>query len=599
VQRSVTWAQSNWGWLAATGVGLLAAGLTVAHGLPYGHDSTLHLYRAVAWDFLVRHSLDVRWCPFLSDGYGSPLFDFYPPAFYALSQLMLLTGLAPLVALRVVLGLALIAGTLGMYTWAGDLFGRGSGVAAAAAFTFSPYLMCTLLNRASFPEVLNLAWMPWGAWALQRYERYAGGRSLAYAVLTAVVVAATLLTHLFSAYLFIAVMLIYALGLGSLAEESAAGAGNHPARGIAARLVRLAWPLGLGLGLSAWFWLPALAEVGWVQIERMLLIADPATGQGLIPAWQVFAGPVLPDQRIPVAAVSPRLSSLAAGLALVGVVAGWVALRSRRLKMHLGAGVLVVGLAVFMHTPASRWLWQAVPLLRLGQFPFRFLSAGSLWLALLAGAGSAALLAAVPSGERLRSRLIPAGLALGLCLLLALYSLGGPPIAVHAPDTPTDLAAVLRFEQDPTPLGLQTGGEYRVRTVQELPPLGSGPGMGGPRLDVASLPAGAQVLQAEYAWLRYRLTLDSPQPFQAVFRTFAFPGWGATVDGYPVPITPIPPYGLISLPVPAGRQQVEVFFGSTPVRTLAAGLSLVSALGLAALLFRIISRRWAHERNTV
>jgi hypothetical protein len=596
VQRSVTWAQSNWGWLAATGVGLLAAGLTVAHGLPYGHDSTLHLYRAVAWDFLVRHSPDGRWCPFLSDGYGSPLFNFYPPAFYVLSQLMLLTGLAPLLALRVALGLALIAGALGMVAWAGDLFGRGPGVVAAAAFTFSPYLMCTLLNRASFPEVLNLAWMPWGAWALQRY---AGGRGPAYAALTAVVVAATLLTHLFSAYLFIAAMLLYALGLSTLAEGSVAGAGNHPARGIATRLARLAWPLGLGMGLSAWFWLPALAEVGWVQIERMLLIADPATGQGLIPAWQVFAGPVLPDQRIPVAAVPPRLSPLAAGLALVGVIAGWVALRSRRLKMHLGVGVLVVGLAVFMHTPASRWLWQTVPLLRLGQFPFRFLSAGSLWLALLAGAGSAALLAAVPPGERLRGRLIPAGLALGLSLLLALYSLGWPSIAVHAPDTPTDLAAVLRFEQDPTPLGLQTGGEYRVRTVQELPPLGSGPGMVGPRLDAAALPAGAQVLQTEYAWLRYRLTLDSPQPFQAVFRTFAFPGWVATVGGAPVPITPTTPYGLISLPVPAGRQQVEVVFGSTPVRTLAVALSLASALGLAALLFRIISRRWARERNTV
>ncbi len=113
--------------------------------------------------------------------------------------------------------------------------------------------------------------------------------------------------------------------------------------------------------------------------------------------------------------------------------------------------------------------------------------------------------------------------------------------------------------------------------------------MDGPRLDVGSLPAGVQVLQAEYAWLRYRLTLDSPQPFQAVFRTYTFPGWAATVGGYPVPITPTTPYGLISLPVPAGRQQVEVAFGSTPARTLAAGLSLASALGLAALLFRIMT----------
>jgi hypothetical protein len=540
MQRNPTLTQHSWGLVAAIGVGLVAVILTVAQGLPYGHDSVLHLYRVVTWDFLIRHSLQFRWCPFLGYGYGSPLFNYYPPLLYALTQLFLLAGLKPMLALRVILGLALVGGATGMYCWTRDLLGPGPGVVAATAFVFSPYVMCTLLNRASFPGVLNLAWMPWGAWTL---HRYASGRGLACGALCAVIVAATLLTHLFSAYLFIASLLAYVFGLSLFSGEVSDTriVGRSPSKAslyYLNRLLRLSWPIGLGLGLSAFFWLPAVREVGRVQIERMLLIADPSTGQGLMLPWEVFAGPILPDDSIPVAAIPPRLNGIAAGLAFVGIVSGLIALRSRSLKIHLTVGVIVVGLAVFMHTPASRWLWQTVPLLRLTQFPFRFLSVASLWLALLAGAGSAALLAVLSPGEKAGAWNLPVtiGLVLGLCLILALYALGWPSIAYHRPDMPTSLDAALQFERDPTTMGLQTGGEYRIRTVSELPPPESGPGINQSRLDVASLPAGARVVDAHYDWSHYTVVIDSPQPFQVIFRTFDFPGWWAAVNGQRVSI---------------------------------------------------------------
>jgi hypothetical protein len=592
----------RWGLAAAIGVGLVAAKLTLSEGLPYGHDSSLHLYRAVVWNFLIQHTLEFRWCPFLSYGYGSPLFNYYPPLFYVFSQSFLQAGLEPMLGLRMVLGLALVGASVGMYAWVSDLFGPGPAIVAATAFTFSPYAMCTLLNRASFPEVVNLAWMPWGAWAL---HRYAGGRGLAYAAFSTVVTAAALLSHLFSVYLFIASMLVYVIGLSSLPGNHVQATANRASFGqklrYLKRLWELGWPIVLGLGLAAFFWLPAMWEVGWVQVERMLLIADPAAGQGLVPLWQVFAAPLLPDASLPVAVVPPRLSGVAALLGLVGAVSGFVALRSGALKMHLVAGIVVVGLAGFMHTPASRWLWQNLPLLRLGQFPFRFLSAGGLWLALLAGSGAGALLATLPAEEMpgFRNRLPGIALVLGLSLALAAYSLGWPSVAVHPPGMPTDLAAALSFEREPTTMGLQTGGEYRIRTVRELPPPESGPGLDSLRLDAASLPAGARVVAADYDWFRYSLTIESPRPFQAIFRTFDFPGWQARVDGRRVPITPTYPVGLISLPVRAGRQQVELAFGSTPVRAIGTGLSLASVFGLAGVFVLSLRRRQNHGLNAV
>ena len=582
--------RSGWGLLAAVGVGLVAVSLTVARGLPYGHDSALHLYRQVERDHLLRRGLLFsRWSPFLSYGYGSPLFNYYPSLLHYLAEPFMLVGLGPVIALRVTLGLALVAGAVGVYLWVRDLFGSGPGVVAATAFIFSPYVMYTLLNRASFPEIVALAWMPWGLWTIQRY---ATGCGVAYGAVCAVTLAAILFSHLFSAYLYIAVLLLYGLVLGLTARAGSGGL---------TRVLRLIWPIGLGLGLAAFFWLPAMWEKRLVQVEQMLRIADPATGQGFVSPWMVFAGPVLPDLAIPVAAVPPRLSPLAAGVALLGVVSGGLALRSRLHRVHLLVAGIVVGMAVFMHTLASRWLWQAVPMLRLAQFPFRFLSAASLWLALLVGAGAGALLALLPSVEsgprksgrsrmrgrtatRLWSQLAAVGLVAGLSLTLALYALGWPAIATHAPDLPTDLDAALQFERETETMGLQTGDEYRLQTVQERPSAESGPGPDGPRLDAGSLPSGAYLVDSQYDLLAYAVTVDSPQPFRAVFNTFYFPGWRAMVDGQRVSIVPTGLYGLISLDVPAGRRDIEVRFGSTPVRIVATGLSLASVAGLVGVL---------------
>jgi hypothetical protein len=73
-----------------------------------------------------------------------------------------------------------------------DLFGPGPGVVAATAYVFSPYVMYTLINRASFSEMVALAWMPWGVLALRRY---ALERRLACAIGNALIVATLLLSH--------------------------------------------------------------------------------------------------------------------------------------------------------------------------------------------------------------------------------------------------------------------------------------------------------------------------------------------------------------------------------------------------------------------
>lgn len=571
----------DYGLIAAASVGLLAAWLTLRHGLPYGHDSAAHLYHLVERDHLIRQGLLFsRWSPYLSYGYGSPLYSYHASLVHYLAEPFVLIGFGPMLALRLLLGIALVSAAAGTYCWARDLMGSGPAVVAAAAFTFSPYFMFTLINRASFSEVGALALIPWSLWA---FRRHALRRGRAYGVVGALTIAATLLSHLFSAYLSVTVLLLYAIALALTLKNT---------RPKPALVRHLLWPILLGLGLSAVFWLPAMAERHLIQVERVLLIADPAAGQELGPIWKLFTGPVLPDASMTAAVLPPVLSPVAAVLALLGLISLRSLRRDPELRVHLALGGLVVGASAFMHSPASRWLWQHLPLLRLGLFPFRFLTVGSLWLALLAGAGAAALLALVPAGDAgdqqkagTQSWAIQTGLVAGLSLSLLLYTLGWPTIAVHSPDLPTGLEDALRFERQSGAIGLQAAGEYQPKTVRQHPPPESGPWPGEPRLDPESLPEDAQVIDAHYGPLRYTLTIDSQLPFQAIFRTFYFPGWQATVQGRPAALTPTDPYGLISLPVPAGRQEIELRFSSTAVRTGAALLSLLSALLTVALCF--------------
>jgi hypothetical protein len=131
-------------------------------------------------------------------------------------------------------------------------------------------------------------------------------------------------------------------------------------------------------------------------------------------------------------------------------------------------------------------------------------------------------------------------------------------------------------------------GNFIPATVKTLPSPAQLAKNGPDRLDLAALPAGAQVIAAGYQPLRYELRLSSPRPFVARFHTFYFPGWLAQLDGQPAPITPTDPHGLIGVELPAGEHHLIIWFGSTPIRTLANILTASSAviLGLATALIQ-------------
>ncbi|MCB0000631.1 MAG: hypothetical protein KDE56_32925, partial [Anaerolineales bacterium] len=141
--------------------------------------------------------------------------------------------------------------------------------------------------------------------------------------------------------------------------------------------------------------------------------------------------------------------------------------------------------------------------------------------------------------------------------------------------------------------GVDPEGSYFPRTVEERPsasPLEANyqANETPQRFDTAVFPSGTNIEAITYEKLGATAQINSPEPFTARYLSFDFPGWVATVDGDPVPITPEDPSGLITFPVPAGSHEIAVRWQSTPTRTLLLGFSLISLAGVLVTLLVLV-----------
>jgi hypothetical protein len=73
-------------------------------------------------------------------------------------------------------------------------------------------------------------------------------------------------------------------------------------------------------------------------------------------------------------------------------------------------------------------------------------------------------------------------------------------------------------------------------------------------------------------------------PVTLQFYTYFYPGWQVTLNGAPIEHRFEPPFGLITVDLPAGEHVVRLQMGSTPARTYGTILSGLGLLIIAALL---------------
>ena len=596
-------------WLSLLLLALVAgAPLLSMTQVPNGYDTAFHFWRAVQAEQLLRHGVRVpRWAPDMAWGYGYPLFIFQGALSAQLAAGLHLMGMAWPGALNGAYFIGVAGSMLSLFLFARALWGHSGGWKAAACFPFIPYHVYVVYYRGSLSETVALIFPPLVLWGITRW--CAGARR--GLLVGTLALAALALTHSMSLYIFMPFF-----GLWALAEVWGAGAGQRwPALGR----VLVLFSLGLGLGMFAW--LPGLAERSFVQLERATsawvfdyrenflpwhqllslprradphLVNDwPARGLGAFFVLAALGALIRPGQMLGKALKSG--SPQGVGRPQGAQLASDVQLRQRS---RLIALELTFVICTVLSLRVSQPLWDGGPfgngVLAAFQFPWRFLAPASLAMAVLIGASfsngppflngasSSKCTSVAPLATRMA--LYPL-FAVGVLIAAHwgwLYPQMGPL------PTPASSAGLIAWEQATHTLGTTASRELLPRWVEQMP-AADNPVTGAlldaarpARLDVTTLPAGAQVVSATYRLTSAVLHIDTPRAFQARYRVFYYPGWRVLVDHVPVVGVPETETGWLTFPVPAGEHRVEVHFSETPLRWLADVVSWFSlgALGL-------------------
>ena len=551
-------------------IALIAAlPLITRPGLPRQTDLELHVFRAAEFQrLLAERPLEYpRWAPNFYYGYGYPIFNYYAPlTYYAASVFARLPGMDIVGGMKSVLVLGFVLAACGAYIFARRQFGPTPGVVGAAAYVLSPYILFVdPFMRGDAAEFLALCLLPWMFAAFDRpldTPRAVGRAALALALVV--------FSH----------NVLGLIAAGMLAEWLAW-------RGLfvdgARRWTRDGLAVGFAAGLTAVFWLPFFAERGAVRLD--------VAGPGHFDFRNHFVEPgtlLWPSPALDLGATSPHfIYNLGLAQWLLALTALFAV---RRLPKPASRGaIFFVSLSlslVFLITPVSRLVWEAVPSAALIQFPWRFLGPAAFALATCAAAGISAICS---TGRRI-------GRLSGAVALMAVFAFALPtmyPPTWSGGFGDTSPRGSLEFELSGVALGTTSTDDFLPVSVARTPPpaqavIDSIRVGYADRFDYTSA-SGGRVRPVLLGDLDAEYVLEAGDSFLARFLVFAFPGWQAYVDGQPIPVGVGGGDGFIQFDVPAQARSFGIRFESTPPRTIGAGVTLAS--GVALIVWMAVSPR--------
>lgn len=449
-----------------------------------------------------------RWASELGKGYGYPWFNYYPPMIYVLPSLLHLAGLSIITSLNLFMFATFLLAAWAMYCLVKELTKKDDiACFGSVLYTLYPFHATNVFVRGVAAE--NLAWSFAPLLLLTLYLLVMRGKWQKWLPLC---FAFVFLTHIISSFVLIGIALCWVVALSWTYRKNVWRILRHL---IIAILV--------GLGISAFFFVPALAQKGLVQSESLTQGYYAFTNH-YVSLFQLFSeykwnysaslwGEAWDEMPYMVGHIHTAL------ITLLILLLAWLRPRGHR-SYHLIVAVLALALVLLFLTHfKSNFIWIHLSPMAYLQFPWRLIA----WAGLPLTLTISLMLALLP--KKLTNILI----FLVTCILL-IYSY--PFFFPRGYDIYRDedyLSGSQYVDQQTKSLF-----DYLPKTVKAIPPL----------------PAQES---------------DFPIPI------FYFPGWVADV-----PIQADPVYGLIT-PVNPGDQVTNLHWHETPLRL---AMDLTSLLSL-------------------
>ncbi|OGG16131.1 hypothetical protein A3D05_04505 [Candidatus Gottesmanbacteria bacterium RIFCSPHIGHO2_02_FULL_40_24] len=523
------------------------------------HDDTQPARVLVMSEQLRKGIFPVRLVDRLGYGYGYPLFNFYAPLPYYLGSLFHLAGFSLIFSVKLMFAFGVILAAVFMYLLAVEIAGSFFAAAAAVFYLYAPYHAVNVYVRGAVGEYYAYAFLPLLGLGILRVIKSSAGKSdhRIRPVLPLILgLAGILLSH--NIFGLVTLYLLIILILYGLYRQLRKKGGCH--------LMQILMNMALGIGLSAFFILPAFLESHFTRVAG-LSAGSNSYDLHFISLFQLWDSPWGFGGSVPGLndGMSFKIGKLHLLIAVLGLIRfiflGPKNPKSAAKKFLVPASLFLFLLSVFFMLPVSSFLYRLLPYMNFIQYPWRFLNISLFALSL----------GIAPLFYNMKNKFQ------AISAFLIIFSIQGVnlkyfnPRTVHPFDeadykNPVNLKfTISRISDEYLPPGINI-----PQTARDLP--GS------------SLPATPEmpVYELTGTTVFKKFMVDKKETGPVVTKMAYFPGWQAKIDSSAVRV--VNREGLIALHVPAGKHILELEFKNTPVRFTGNAISISSIVLLLYLL---------------
>jgi hypothetical protein len=480
-----------------------------------------------------------RWSDYLNHGYGYPLFNFtYPFPYYA-GLLIKLTGFSYTDSVKAVFILSVLLSGVFMYLLAKQIAGTYSGIIASLLYIVSPFRLVNLYVRGSIGESLCLALFPIVFYLTLKFIIKP---SLLKLVSVSVSLAVLILSHNITAIIFLPFYIFFFFTMVSSYFED-----------MKKYAVKYFLPtIFLSLGLSAFFFIPALIEKKYILLsaaeladvnEHFIKLSDFLFSEwsfGIKPSFQLGWAHML--------IFTISIFSV--------FTAGQIQMK-KHLKLLLFIIFSFIVLVIFTNK-ISIIFWRSAPLSWI-DFPWRLLTPITFFVAL------SSVFLSLHKWTRIA----------GIILIIITVSFGSvfakPEYYLNQPDEyymTNDATTTSKDEL--MPLWVKDFPKNRYKDKVEV---------------ATGIAAVSNVI---YNSKSIKFDINSGTESTVNVNTIFFPGWEFYINNLKQDIKYDNSSGIMSLSVPPGKQMITGKLSDTPVRKLSNLITLFSLLIVAVSLIRYL-----------
>jgi len=500
-------------------------------GFFVGHDNVSQVARIAARiKALTDGQIPPRWAGDLNYGYGHPGFIFFYSLSGYLGAFLYFLGISLEDGYELLVAVTFILSSIFFYLWASQFLKKEIAFVSALFYGLAPYSLLDVFVRAHLGESLGLVFIPL---VLYFIERNLKKPSFYLTIFGGIVQTLFIHSHSILSFIFFFVFLGYIL---------LRGYGNKKV------LIYNLGILGIGLLLSAYYWIPALSESRFINSK--IFLGDWYKGHFLNLSNIIYSKWGFGSNVNEPGGLSAQIGPLHVLFTILSVL---IVIRKRKEWDAVLFWLSIFVLGVFMSMSISDFLWSRIHFLQQFQFPWRFTALTSFSASVLTGY----------TLQMFNNR------KLLIASLIIILVLGIPMAKVWKNESKGDAyyfnyPGTAAYHNEATTVWVQ-GDAYEY-----------------PKDRMEIIEGKGNILNFKRKSNLHTFMLDSATDVKILDNTVYFPGWQVRVDSKKVPIEfqDMNHRGLITFLVPKGMHNIEVVFKESAVRLFSNIVSLFSIIGI-------------------